>query len=750
MSFRGAATSLVALIFLITIFPALAAAQASASGPPANVEIEDEDGDVMLNAGTRAGVPPQSASGTPVNTDHLDILGVFVGKESEKEFEVHFRLKALNAQQTPFPVGFAERAVTFAYGDVDWQIRVGPCEGGQDQQAQVAGCLGFRDGGARDFRNHQTIPAEAVASENTFIFKVPKDSIFNQDRVPGRFGAELYNISARTYQWMGGLFFVPGGQGDPTGGVQAVDFAPDSGVIEEAFTFVQGSGSRGHLSLTTTEPIRVSNGEATTIVYKVDLFNDADRPVSAELEVVGVRKDWSARVPSLVKLEPMSSLTVPVILALPFTHEHGITATFTVKARDVADANAYSSVDLGVFWTDVPQPSAHHNGELWFHSAPVESDNAFFSAVPQVGAFYSGWMNSIEDDPDPSATDANIGGFPNGNSGIGCAFSQGGPTACPVPPENRIGWNFPLSPKLLIGLDFDVERQGKLMAEILPKVSATTATLTAQLLYCDPAQQSQQGRQGLGDDRNRNMTQCDQYTVLLGSGFTTRALSANQAALFEIPMNLEPAADLLPFTSGANFALRLSLVTDTPQTVFGTEPRPEFVTKNSRLNLPLIEYHDPVAAEFQNVGSLKLEPLSGFEKQVNPGETALFSFNLTNTGKAEQKMLVQIEGINREWATLMTEPEFKLPGGSTHTITIAIVPPVDAQEAESAELFLVAHSPDDESIVTVTRLRATVVTGTDMPDDAGTLSVEKKNTPSVAFVAVLVALAGLVAVRRRR
>ena len=748
MSFRDAAVSLLVVLLLAASIPVSVSAQTA--DPVSEVEIEDKEDDVMLNAGTRAGVPPQSASSTPINTDHLDILGVYFGEETDTTFEVHLRLKALEATQTPFPVGFAMRAVTFAYGDVDWQIRVGPCQGGQGMDDQAAGCLGFRDGGARDFRSHQTVPAEANTGDQAYIFKVPKDAIFNQDRVPGRFGAELYNISARTYQWFGGLFFVPGGQGDPTGGVQAVDFAPDSGVIEDAFTFVQGSGSRGHLSLSANEPIRVSNGEATTIVYKVDLFNDADKEVSAELEVVGVRPDWSARVPSLVKLEPQSSLTIPVILALPFTHDHGITATFSVKARDVADSNSYSSVDLGVFWTDVPQPSAHHNGELWFHSAPVESDNAFFSAVPQVGAFTTGWMNSIEDDPDPSATDANIGGFPQGSSGIGCVFGQGGPTTCGVPPENRIGWFFPLSPKLLIGLDFDVGRQGKLLAEVIPKVSATTATMTAQLLYCDPENQTQQGRQGFANDRDRNMTQCNQYNIPLASGFMTRALTANQASQFEIPLNIEPAADFLPYKSGANFALRLSMVTDTPQTVFGTEPRPEFVTKNARLTLPLIEYHDPVAAEFQNVGSLKLEPLSGFEKKVNPGETALFSFNLTNTGKQEQKMVVQLEGINRDWATLVTEAEFKLAGSGTKTITISVVPPVDAQETESAELFLVVHNPEDESIVTVTRMRATVVTSEDMPDDAASLSVEKEDTPSLAFAAVLGTLAALVLVRRRR
>ncbi|HEX9815942.1 MAG TPA: hypothetical protein VGB18_03090, partial [Candidatus Thermoplasmatota archaeon] len=73
-----------------------------------------------------------------------------------------------------------------------------------------------------------------------------------------------------------------------------------------------------------------------------------------------------------------------------------------------------------------------------------------------------------------------------------------------------------------------------------------------------------------------------------------------------------------------------------------------------------------------------------------------------------------------------------------------------AQEGESAELFLVAHNPEDESIVTVTRLRATVVTGSDVEDEAGALSVEKKDTPSVAFVAAVSVVALLVLRRRRR
>jgi hypothetical protein len=748
VSFRSAAAALLLLVVFFASVPLVATAQTAAPGPATQVEVEDKENDVMLNAGTRAGVPPQTASGTPINTDHLDITGVFFGAETEKEFQIHLRLKALDATQTPFPVGFAMRAVTFAYGDVDWQVRVGACQGGQ-AQAEVAGCLGFRDGGARDFRSHITVAAEKDTSSKAFVFTIPKDQIFNQDRVPGRFGAEISNISARTYQWYGGLFFFPGGQGDPTGGVQAVDVAPDSGVVDEVFTFAQGSGSHGHLALSSNEPIRVSNGEATTIVYKVDLFNDADKPVNVELSVDGVRKDWSARVPALIKLEAQSSLTFPVILALPFTHEHGMTASFTVKARDVADTNSYSAVDLGVFWTDVPQPSAHHNGQLWFHSAPVDSDNAFFSAVPQVGGFYSGWINSIEDDPDPAATDANIGGFP-GSSGVGCFFGQGGPTACGVPPENRINWFFPLSPKLLIGLDFEVGRPGRLVVDILPKVSATSAQLSAQLLYCDPDAEHMDRRGGLGNDNNNGPVQCNQYTILLASGFTTRALTANSAAQFEIPLSVEEAADLLPYKSGANIGLRLSLVTDTPQTVFGTEPRPEFVTKSGELYLPLNEYHDPVAAEFQNVGSLKLEPLSGFEKQVNPGETALFSFNLTNTGKTEQEMLVELEGINHEWATLVTEREFKLPAGGTKTLTISVLPPVDAQETESAELFLVAHSPADESIVTVTRLRATVVTGTDVPDEGAALSVEKTDTPGLGPAAVFLAIGSLVVLRRRK
>src|SRR5688500_16627671 len=112
---RDVAVSLLASLFVLSALATVVAAQGGAPAPESRVELEDKPGDVMLNAGTRAGVPPQSASSSPINTDHLDLLGVMFGEETDTEFKVQLKLKALNAQQTPFPVGFAFRAVTFRY-----------------------------------------------------------------------------------------------------------------------------------------------------------------------------------------------------------------------------------------------------------------------------------------------------------------------------------------------------------------------------------------------------------------------------------------------------------------------------------------------------------------------------------------------------------------------------------------------------------------------------------------------------------
>jgi hypothetical protein len=686
------------------------------------------------------------------NFDHLDVLKIVFGEETENDFKVTVQFKTL---ASALPTGAGSRAVYFAYGKVNWRLAPGNCnqrqQPGQAPASAPTGCLSGNGGGQRGFK---AVPWEVRAGETSWVFTVPKASLFNENRVPARFGDSLTNITAVAQQSLAGLpFGGGGGGGDITGGAYAYDRAPNTGFGPQ-FTFVKGANGRGHLALAALEPIRVSNGEATTIVYKVEITNHNTEPLTASLESIVDKKyldqGWTARVPSLLKLEAKQVLVFPVILALPFTHNHGETALFKVAARTLEDSNSYAEVGLGVFWTDVPQPSAHHEGEAagtWFHSKPSDDDFPPQAVREQTFPIMETWMNGVPEDPDPEATDRNVPAF--FNEGLGCTmrFLQG----CQVPPTWTASWQVPLSPSLLLGLDFDTSKKGRLVVDILPKVPAASARVVAQLQYCDPTQQTG-GGQGQGGRGGFGNQTCYNYRTLLAKGEQSKALTANTPTNFEITLDIEPIADLVPYRKGHNVRLNIQLITtDIPQNLMGTEPRPELVTDKALLQLPLIEYHDPVDQAFENVGTLALESLSPFEKLVNPGKTTVFQFNVVSSGKDTQPIRLELQGVNSDWATLHGPDRFDLAPGQKRNVTISVRAPEDAVAEERAELFFVAQHEGDQSVVAVTRLRASVVQSPEIEDEAGLLgSSEENQSPGLGAFVIVAALAGVVGLLRIR
>lgn len=704
------------------------------------VVIPDPPNDVTVTAAGRLGVPPQNGSSLGSHFDHIDILLLVVDQETDTEFKIGLYLKSLT-QSTPG--GFPIRTASFVYGKVEWTVRPGACRtpGQTTPVDQTKACLSYRDNSRTQARSLVSIPMETKVSENGYVFTVEKRLIFNENRVPGQFGASLRNVSATATQFYGGVFFVPGG--DPTGGISASDRTPSA--IDQLFTFVRGSRSRGHLALSSLDPIRVSNGEATTIVYKVDLLNHNNQPMTVELGSKVPRPEWTVRTPALLKVDASSTISFPVILALPFTHDHGKTVTFEVTAQAVEDAGSRSSVELGVFWTDIPQPSAHHNGEQWFHSAP--SDMQRLDALDPVFPIRSYWFNGIAKDPDPEADDANVQAF--FNDYFACLFpGQNQVPNCPLPPYFRFNWFFPLSPPLLLGLDFDLNRTGSMVFDVVPKVPASDARITVKLLYCDPGA-ARGDRFTPGSFSNST---CSAYTTLLAQGTARGALSSGQENHFEVPLTIEPTADYIPYKRGHNIGVQVIVETDTPQNLIFTEPKPEFVTKKAKILLPLVEYHDPIDQAFQNVGRLALESLSPFEKLVNPGKTTVFRFDLKNSGTQAQQIRLEAQGIHKEWAALVGETEFELAPNTNRTVTLAVQAPDDAQAEERAELFLVAQNVNDAAVVAVTRLRATVVTYPEIEDESGLISIKEadRGVPGPSAFVLLVALALLALVRRRR
>ncbi|HLE47485.1 MAG TPA: hypothetical protein VI818_04235, partial [Candidatus Thermoplasmatota archaeon] len=643
--------------------------------------------------------------------------------------------------------GFPFRFVSFSYGRVQWQLLIGACTFQQQAAAPSTGCLRFRDTSTGGFRGVVQVPARRDAASGSFVFTIEKLALFNENRLPARFGERLVNISATTQQYFFGGFNQGGGGGfpEPTGGVYAGDVAPQSGELP-VFAFLEGSGGHGHLGLSSADPIRVTNGEATTLVYQVQLFNDHSEKLSVQIDARNAPSDWTIRSPALLTAEPHKSVAFPVILSMPFRHDHGKVVLFTVGAQAVEDPDSYATTELGVFWTDVPQPSGHHECDddascgQWFHSAP----NPNFIPPGAEAAFpvKSLWFNGIAKDPDPDADDANIPAF--FNDYFFCLFA---PTQCKAPPVWTASWFFPQAPQLLMGLDFDLSRTGIAKLHFLPKVpEPTTARIDLLLLYCDPS------KQGGPANAFGSTDGCYNFSRIVGKGSRTFLLQPMTDAYVEVPITIEPGADLIPYKRGANIGFGINVTSTLPQNVIFTEPRIEFVTKASHIHLPVLEYHDPIDAIPDEFGLVVVQPQDPFEKQVNPGRTAAFRFNLINDDDIPHHFALSVEGVNNDWARIGGAQVLLVPSGGETNFTLAVTAPDDAQPTERAELFVVAQSEEESWVVALSRLRATVVDAStaDIPDESGQVGETQENeaTPGVGAVWVAVAVGASSLMRR--
>jgi hypothetical protein len=747
---RSLLSLVVVFVFLVPAAPAFAQHQGhNISDMDSTVRIVDAEKDVILAAGTKATGQNQNTSSLPTSFDHIDILGVVFGDETDKDFRVQLKMKSLTNSN---PAGFAFKYIDFTYGKIKWRLVVAPCNQRLDPTASVA-CLTYGDSGRG---NRPVKEFKMEKQDQTLIFPIQKEWLFNENRVPPRFGSQLANISVWALHYYAGIPWNPLGGGDPTGGFYAYDTAPNAGPSPLPFRLNKGSNAHGHLALDSADPIRVSNGEATTIVYKLNLLNHNTEPFKVSLDTRGVPADWSVRVPALVEVPGASTIVLPVIASVPFTHFHGKTFTFQVHAQALEDQGSYAEETIGVYWTEIPQPSAHHeteDGGTFFHSARVANDRVLDQLEEYVPTFQM-WMNGIATDPDPSVKDENVPSV--FNEYVGCFFHSN--VGCGAPPESTATWFFPLSPSLLIGLDFDLTRDGLAHFDMVPKVASPSAHVAVRLLYCDPdaligskiclGNQTQNG-DGMG-------TCPTSYAQVLASGDRSVVLSANTPATADVPLKLDSKYDLVPYKQGTNVGLCIQLKSQVPQNaVFVSDPRasPEFVVKGARLRLPLIEYHDPIDQAFVNVGALNLEAKDPYEKMINPGKAAVFHYSLKTNSSDPMPVRVEVQGINHQWASIAGADQFVLKPGEVHNVLLLVRAPDDAQQDERAELFLVATSVRDASIVTVSRLRGHVVTAPDIPDEsAEVLALQHtKKSPGPEFTLLLTGLAAVAfAVRRRK
>ena len=702
------------LVVILALAPLLGTAQAQSPDDEAgSIHVSDPAGDVRIS-------PNNSTA--PSQFSYLDLLGFWVSNESL--YEIEFGLQLADLEEPAVDGGSREVGIFFNFGKAQHtaSFRGGPS------------CAGnFRS----DFGNSiysRCVDAEVDLDAGIARFRVPREYIVNDTFVMFGSGHKLdgFYAYATAAPDLGG--FVSARET-----LTVYDRAPDFGVGPVYESALGNSTSSGALRLQTPEPVRLSNGESTTLVYPLTIYNDADRDDDVLITIQNPEPAWSLRVPPRVKVAAHGEVTVPVILSMGFEHRHGQIAYFHVRAESIEDKQSWSVIDLGVFWLDIPQPAGHHN-KLWFHSGPVNpvplrgfSVGLGVNVATCAGARLI-WMNPLEEDESQNAEDGPAPACPFGETDV---FPP--PTYATEPTAE---WYLPLVPELLIGLDFDLTRTAQLVTSVRSATTSTAASLDAILLYCDPTNAT--GPSG-----------CTNKQIAHGTGGPV-ALAAGAERQFEIELAVNESADHLPFQRNSNLGLLLRLLTETPShppNTGGGGTGPELIIAGSELVLPLIEYHDPIDQAFQAVGTLHLESLSPFEKPLNPGRTALFVFDVRNEGDRPQTLLASVEGPNLDWATILPVEEFEVPAKGRRNLTIAVTAPDDASPEERAELFVVLESKTDPNVIAISRLRATVVdpAAQDVPNEDPAASENTADgTPGFEAFAIAAAFAGLAWVRRRR
>lgn len=558
------------------------------------------------------------------------------------------------------------------------------------------------------YRCFEELAVALDAAAGTFTFTVPHALLVALD------GSQLLRgdaVSAFTVQAQSrGASVVAA---ETAGAVDSRDRMPDTGVSAVAWAIRTGVAQTGHLVLGSPSPVRVSNGEATTILFEVDIKNTLDRRDTALLAASGTLDIWVVTFPvEEVRIEAGETATVPVLVTVPFNHQHGTFHPFNVTATSRSDPLAVGQITLGIRYTRVPQPAGHHD-TLWLH---------------QQGSYY---VNTLEEEEIPSDEDA------SGGLGGGCSFSGGS-----VSGSSEL---VSLVPRLDLGLDAAMERTGlaRLQLRSDTPVLGTASVGGYFVTWMDD------------EYPETCVYEAPPTTVMAIERSAPLTMEADTPITVELPIRPLPYGDRIEFDPRLNFGLVLVVYEES-----GSQPvccfdvgAPVFM-EGSSFQLPLDEYHDPVDEYFSTLSGIDLAATSEQQRLVNAGETAVFRVEAQNIGTKSASFRLELTGSNTDWARILGDDHIAIPAGAIRELAVAVTAPAGASSGELADVTLHAVKSDDENVRSLIRLLATVDETADHPDDSDEVEdldkdLTSADAPAVPWVAALAALAAVAARRRR-
>lgn len=686
-----AAAACTALLLLLAPPPG------AGQGNPEGVRVfEDVRGDVAL----------QNPSGTPVPVsgsqfDPIDLLaGDF--KEDGDGFFATLWIAAFPQGGTGFEGG--EVGLLFRHVDVAYAVRF------QMFNTQVFGYLESDPSlsGELDYLTDLEVTTDPASGRLTAF--IPRQVLGDRDGAPPFPGRQLEGFRGESRGFgFGGTFSINGVEAS---GVQASDSAASAEGL--AFPVQSGVQQSGEAVLYATRPFRASNGEAATFIFEVEAANLGEDEAMYRLAASRVPAGWEVTFPqSQVRIDGEDSRSVPVLATVPFAHQHGRLASFLVELQDLRDAGNVGRVELGLHYTDPPQPAGHHSTLILHSHASAPFEQAVNTAFNFGGDYAT--MNTMEDDPSDDGVPVR-GQFNSFSSGGGFGFQ----------------WAIALSPRLQMGIDADLTRTGTISVPIGSSLPMPGAVLDGYL-YVYKVELDEEGF-------------FDGYEeILLGHVVPTAPvdIAATGTQTFETLIVPDRAGDYIPYDPEANLVLVLNVSTSRPATFTG--PEAPSLLPGGHLTLPLLEYADPVDDLFSGELGLELEPVGGAERRAPPGGATIFTVNAT--GPAGRYVL-QAHGPESSWVEFPAGTLSVGEDGEGRTQVLVRVPS-NATNGTVVDVVVEASGGPADAVRSLARLRVTV--DESAPDEAALAVVdEDKDAPGLAplLAAAAVALAALL--RRRR
>lgn len=665
--------------------------------------LEDAAGDVGSKVADQPG--PSAAALYPA----ADLLGLTI---TETKAAFSFRLEAadLPSEQDPGADGVVYDTV---FGHNGRQFLLEVVMAAPVLQPEIFTILGYRDGPDAEWSTVWFSQAGALVdpAAGTILVEVPRDDLADADGTPPFPGRALDGLRVHSFTALsgeGGGITINGDRfGSPT---TVEDHMPDLNAPPASWAVRIGEAQTGHAQLTSRQPFRASNGEATTFVYEVVAHNLGSSEDTFELSTRGVPAGYSAVLPvPVVSVPGGATTTLPVLLTMPFGHQHGSETSFVLEMRSLSDPGSVGRIEMGVRFLPVPQPAGHHD-TVYLHQA------AQAGGVGPLFGFRPGFMNTLEEDPN------DVGG---NFASTGLNFFGPGVLGT--------SWDFALSPALLMGLDLDAGKVGRLSVPIASTIPLREVTVSARLHVGDGS---------IGDAG----------TVLLAAMEPTAPvdLMPDGVVLFQGELRALPDVGRIPFTPGTNLWLEVELRTSGPVIGFTGGPDSPYMAPGGFAQLPLREWHDAVDEALAVTGGPALSALGPQERLLNPGEAVVFPVSVANPLDAEAEVRFEVSGANAEWAS-MPSRSVVVPAHGTAQASVVVRAPADATHLQRADLVLQAYEVREPTARGLLRLVAEVDTQADHPDDSAAADgLERKDSPGLGLLPLAAALAMAAVLRRRR